>query len=104
MSSSTPDTFRAAVLTVSDSSARGERTDVSGPAVAQALQEHQFTIVETRVVADDYGAIQKAIVELARKARLVVTTGGTGISARDVTPEATRSGCGRNPQGLPGKT
>jgi molybdenum cofactor synthesis domain-containing protein len=91
MSSSTPDTFRAAVLTVSDSCARGERNDDYGPAVAQALQQHQFTIVETRVVADDYGAIQKAIVDLARKARLVVTTGGTGISARDVTPEATRS-------------
>ncbi len=78
MSSSTPDTFRAAVLTVSDSCARGERNDASGPAVARALQEHQFAIVETRVVADDYGAIQKAIVDLARKARLVVTTGGTG--------------------------
>lgn len=100
MSSSTPDTFRAAVLTVSDSCARGERNDASGPAVAKALQDHQFTIVETRVVADDYGAIQKAIVELARKARLVVTTGGTGISARDVTPEATRSVCGRVLDGI----
>jgi hypothetical protein len=56
MSSSTPDTFRAAVLTVSDSCARGERNDASGPAVARTLQEHQFTIVETRIVADDYGA------------------------------------------------
>jgi molybdopterin adenylyltransferase len=100
MSSSTPDTFRAAVLTVSDSCARGERNDASGPAVARALQEHQFAIIETRVVADDYGAIQKAIVDLARKARLVVTTGGTGISARDVTPEATRSVCGRMLDGV----
>ncbi len=100
MSSSTPDTFRAAVLTVSDSCARGERNDASGPAVARTLQEHQFAIVETRVVADDYGAIQKAIVDLTRKARLVVTTGGTGISARDVTPEATRSVCGRMLDGV----
>jgi molybdopterin adenylyltransferase len=100
MSSSTPDTFRAAVLTVSDSCARGERNDASGPAVARTLQEHQFAIIETRVVADDYGAIQKAIVDLARKARLVVTTGGTGISARDVTPEATRSVCGRMLDGV----
>jgi molybdopterin adenylyltransferase len=100
MSSSTPDTFRAAVLTVSDSCARGERNDASGPAVAQTLQEHQFAIIETRVVADDYGAIQKAIVDLASKARLVVTTGGTGISARDVTPEATRSVCGRMLDGV----
>jgi len=100
MSSSTPDTFRAAVLTVSDSCARGERNDASGPAVARTLQEHQFAIIETRVVADDYGAIQKAIVDLARKARLIVTTGGTGISARDVTPEATRSVCGRMLDGV----
>ncbi len=87
---------------MSDSCARGERNDASGPAVARALQEHQFAIVETRVVADDYGAIQKAIVDLARKARLVVTTGGTGISARDVTPEATRSVCGRILDGISG--
>jgi len=95
MSSSIPETFRAAVLTVSDSCARGERNDLSGPAVAQSLQDHHFSVVETRVVADDHTAIQKAIVELARKARFVVTTGGTGISARDVTPEATRNVCGR---------
>src|SRR5207253_7955536 len=94
MSSSIPETFRAAVLTVSDSCARGERNDLSGPAVSRVLQEHQFSVVESRIVADDHGAIQKAIVELARKARLVVTTGGTGISARDVTPDATRSASG----------
>ena len=100
MSSSTPDTFRAAVLTVSDSRARGERNDLSGPAVVQALQEHHFSVVETRIVADESAAIQKAIVELARKARLVVTTGGTGISPRDVTPEATRFVCGRMLDGI----
>jgi molybdopterin adenylyltransferase len=100
MSSSIPDTFRAAVLTVSDSCARGERNDSSGPAVARTLQEFHFAVIESRVVADDHGAIQKAIVDLARKARLVVTTGGTGISARDVTPEATRSVCGRMLDGV----
>ncbi len=100
MSSSIPETFRAAVLTVSDSCARGERTDASGPAVARTLQEHHFAIIETRIVADDHGSIQKAIVELSRKARLIVTTGGTGISARDVTPEATRSVCGRMLDGV----
>ena len=100
MSSSIPETFRAAVLTISDSCARGERNDLSGPAVASTLQEHHFTVIETRVVADDHAGIQKAIVELARKARLVVTTGGTGISARDVTPEATRHVCGRMLDGV----
>jgi molybdenum cofactor synthesis domain-containing protein len=100
MSSSIPEAFRATVLTVSDSCARGERNDVSGPAVARELQQHHFSVIETRVVADDHGAIQKAIVELSRKARLVVTTGGTGISARDVTPEATRAVCGRMLDGI----
>ena len=100
MSSSIPDTFRATVLTVSDSCARGERNDLSGPAVVDALERHHFSVIETRIVADDHAAIQKAIIELARKARLVVTTGGTGISARDVTPEATRSVCGRMLDGI----
>jgi molybdopterin adenylyltransferase len=100
MSSSTPDTFRAAVLTVSDSCARGERNDLSGPAVARALQDHHFAVIETRLVADDVAGIQKAIVDLARKVRLVVTTGGTGISTRDVTPEATRMVCGRMLDGV----
>src|SRR5258708_31638380 len=99
-SSSTPESFRAAVLTVSDSCARGERNDASGPAVVEVLERHQFSVIETRVVADDHGSIMKAIVELSRKARLVVTTGGTGISARDVTPEATRSVCGRMLDGV----
>jgi len=100
MSSSIPDAFRAAVLTVSDSCARGERNDLSGPAVARALKEHHFAVIETQVVADEHPAIRKAIVDLARKVRLVVTTGGTGISARDVTPEATRSVCGRMLEGV----
>jgi len=100
MSSSIPETCRAAVLTASESCARGERTDASGPAVARTLQEHHFAIIETRIVADDHGSIQKAIVDLSRKARLIVTTGGTGISARDVTPEATRSVCGRMLDGV----
>ena len=99
-SSSIPESFRAAVLTVSDSCARGERNDISGPAVAKFLEQHHFSVIEARVVADDHGSIFKAIVELARKARLVVTTGGTGISARDVTPEATRTVCGRMLDGV----
>ena len=99
-SSSIPEAFRAAVLTVSDSCARGERNDISGPALVKALEQHHFSVIETRIVADDHAAILKAIVELARKARLVVTTGGTGISTRDVTPEATRTVCGRMLDGI----
>jgi molybdopterin adenylyltransferase len=85
----------AAVLTVSDSSARGERVDLSGPAVAKAIERRNFQVVAARIVADDEARIRKALIQLTRKARLVVTTGGTGVAPRDVTPEATRVVCKR---------
>src|ERR1700688_2066205 len=99
MSSSTPE-MTAAVLTVSDSSARGQRADLSGPAVAEILKKRNFAVVATEIVADDQSAIQEAIIRLAGKARLVVTTGGTGIAERDVTPEATRAICDRVLEGV----
>ena len=86
MSSSRIDALTAAVLTVSDSSARGERADLSGPAVAEILKRKNFVVVATEIVADDQPEIQQAIIRLAAKARLIVTTGGTGIAERDVTP------------------
>jgi molybdenum cofactor synthesis domain-containing protein len=101
MSSSTPESLTAAVLTVSDSSSRGERADLSGPAVAEILKKRSFSVTATEVVADDQPAIQQAIIGLAGKARLVVTTGGTGIAERDVTPEATRAICDRLLEGIP---
>jgi len=101
MSSSTPERVTAAVLTVSDSSARGERADLSGPAVVGVLNRRKFSVVATKIVADDQTAIRKALIQLARKARLVVTTGGTGIALRDVTPEATRAVCNRLIEGVP---
>src|SRR5436305_13132536 len=85
-SSSIPESVRAAVLTVSDSCARAERNDISGPAVAQVLEQHHFPVIEARVVAEEHNATSKSIVECARKARLVVTTGRTGICARDGPP------------------
>ena len=100
MSSSTPEARTAAVLTVSDSSARGERADLSGPAVARVLRKRHFSVVATETVPDERPAIQKMLVRLARKARLVVTTGGTGIAERDVTPEATRAVCDRLLEGV----
>src|SRR5579862_2627815 len=95
MSSSKTEALSAAVLTVSDSSARGERADLSGPVVVEILKQKKFTVAETAIVADDQAAIQLAIIRLASRARLVVTTGGTGIAERDVTPEATRAVCTR---------
>ena len=78
----------------------GERADLSGPAVAEILQQRNFAVVATEIVADDQAAIQEAIIQLAGKARLVVTTGGTGIAERDVTPEATRAVCDRLLEGV----
>ena len=100
MSSSTPEPLTAAILTVSDSSARGERSDLSGPAVAEALRKEGFSVVATEIISDDQIPIQQAIARLAGKARLVVTTGGTGIAKRDVTPEATRAVCERLLEGV----
>jgi molybdopterin adenylyltransferase len=100
MSSSTPEALTAAVLTVSDSSARGERSDLSGPAVAEALRKAGFEVVATEIISDDQIPIQQAITQLAGRARLVVTTGGTGIAKRDVTPEATRAVCERLLEGV----
>lgn len=80
---------RAAVLTVSDSSASGEREDRSGPAARAWLEAAGAEVVEVAVVADDRDAVAGEIRRLARSADLVVTTGGTGVGPRDVTPEAT---------------
>ena len=92
--------FSAAVVTVSDSCARGERVDLSGPAVADALTKLGFRIVAHKVVQDDSMQIQNALVHLALEARLIVTTGGTGIAPRDVTPEATEAICDRLVDGV----
>ena len=100
MSSSTPDLV-AAVLTVSDSSSRGERSDASGPAVVELLTQKNIKVVVTGIVSDDQPDIERAIRRLASSAGLVVTTGGTGIAPRDVTPEATRAVCTRLLEGIP---
>jgi len=94
MSSSTPD-LTAAVITVSDSSSRGERADLGGPAVAAALEKANFRIVAREIVPDEETAIREVLARLASQAHFVVTTGGTGVAARDVTPEATRAVCSR---------
>jgi molybdopterin adenylyltransferase len=101
MSSSTTESgFTAAVVTVSDSCSRGERKDASGPAVADFLRKNGFRVVATRIVQDDSMQIQNALVHLALEAQFIVTTGGTGIAARDVTPEATEAICDRLIEGV----
>jgi molybdenum cofactor synthesis domain-containing protein len=91
----------AAVLTVSDSAARGERADLSGPATAELLRQHGFEVSVQQIVADDQRRIEEVLVELAEQVQLVVTTGGTGIAERDVTPEATRAVCYKLIEGIP---
>ena len=91
----------AAVLTVSDSCAHGERADVSGPATADLLRQSGFEVTHQDVVADEQEAIEGALVRLCEHAQLVVTTGGTGIAARDITPEATRAVCSTLIEGIP---
>ncbi len=88
------------MLTVSDSCARGEKADLSGPAVAEALRRRSFQVVVRSMVSDERAAIQEKLIELCRSARLVVTTGGTWIAPRDVTPEATGAVCDRLVEGI----
>jgi molybdenum cofactor synthesis domain-containing protein len=93
----------AAVLTISDSVAQGQRTDRSGPATAEVLQQHGFDVTQQRAVVDDRNEIEQTLIQLSGQVRLVVTTGGTGISERDVTPDATRAVCSKLIDGIPQK-
>jgi molybdenum cofactor synthesis domain-containing protein len=88
--------IRARVITCSDAASRGEREDRSGPAVRELLAANGFDVDAIVIVADELEAIATAIENATGDGvRLVVTTGGTGIAARDVTPEATMKVCER---------
>jgi len=90
---------KAAVLTVSDRVSRGEAQDASGDLLEVALREDGYD-VERRVVPDEADEIAAAIEELAARAQLVLTTGGTGLAPSDVTPEATRAVLQREAPGI----
>ncbi|MGA3055230.1 MAG: MogA/MoaB family molybdenum cofactor biosynthesis protein [Candidatus Korobacteraceae bacterium] len=91
----------AAVLTISDSSARGKRADHSGPATVELLRQEGFDVIRMEIVPDDQPTIESALVRLSDEVPLIVTTGGTGIADRDVTPEATRAVCSKLIEGIP---
>jgi len=91
--------MRAAVLTVSDRVSRGEADDASGDVLDELLRADGFE-TERRVVADEAADIASAIEELAVDRSLVLTTGGTGLAPRDVTPEATREVIEREAPGI----
>lgn len=91
---------RAAVLTVSDRCVAGTQVDLSGPALVSLLTRAGASLVAQKAVSDDLDAIVEHLRALAASADLIVTTGGTGLAARDVTPEATRLVCDRLVDGL----
>lgn len=94
--------LRVGILTVSDAGARGERADTSGDAIEAFCQEKGHTVAARRLVADGTENIVPVLLEWADGGAmdLVVTTGGTGFTARDVTPEATRAVVDREASGL----
>jgi molybdenum cofactor synthesis domain-containing protein len=90
----------ALVLTASDRCFAGTQIDRSGPMIAQLLTESGAKVLKIQVVPDELAEIAAALREAAGQAALIVTTGGTGLAARDVTPEATLSVCDRLVPGL----
>ena len=95
--------YTAAVITVSDKGARGERGDTSGPAVRRMLEEAGFAVEYTAIIPDERDQIERELIACAdeRKIHLVLTTGGTGLSQRDITPEATLAVVERETRGIP---
>ena len=95
--------FTAAVITVSDKGFRGEREDTSGPALCDMLSKEGWQVVYTAMVPDDKDMIRRELTACAdeRGLSLVLTTGGTGFSPRDVTPEATLAVIERETRGIP---
>lgn len=95
--------YKAAVITVSDKGARGERTDTSGPAICGMLEREGWQVVYRTIVPDEREQIQNELIQCADQKRvgLVLTTGGTGFSPRDITPEATLAVVERETRGIP---
>jgi molybdenum cofactor synthesis domain-containing protein len=92
---------RVGILTISDRSARGEREDASGPALAIYLRDHGWPVERTAIVSDDQTGIESQLVTWAADhLDLILTSGGTGFSPRDHTPEATAAVCDRMAPGL----
>ena len=95
--------FQAAVLTVSDRCARGQRPDEAGPLLVSLLRGAGYQVTATALVPDERPQIEAALRRMAESGavQLILTTGGTGLSPRDVTPEATLAVCDRLVPGIP---
>ena len=94
---------RVAIITASDSGYRGEREDLSGPAVREIVEKAGYEVVSMDIVPDDQVMLAGKLQEIADsdKAELILTTGGTGFSERDITPEATEEVIERKVPGIP---
>jgi molybdopterin adenylyltransferase len=94
--------LRFGILTLSDRSARGERADLSGPALVKLIEMQAWTVARQGILPDEESAIRATLIEWAdcRDLDIILTTGGTGFSARDVTPEATRAVIEREAPGI----
>lgn len=95
--------YTAAVITISDKGAVGQRVDTSGPALCEILKEDGWEIVYTKIIPDEFEQIKEALTACAdeKHITLVLTTGGTGFSPRDITPEATSAVVERLTPGIP---
>jgi molybdopterin adenylyltransferase len=95
-------TIRFGILTLSDRSSRGERADSSGPALANLIQAEGWSVVKQALLPDEEPAVREILTDWADQGELdvILTTGGTGFSPRDVTPEATRAVIERETPGL----
>lgn len=94
--------FRVGIVTLSDKGYQGEREDKSGPKIKELLPAEQYEVVSMRLLPDERAMIEEELIRLAdlEQCDLVLTTGGTGFSMRDVTPEATLAVCDRNAPGI----
>lgn len=94
--------YEVAILTVSDRSYQGEREDLAGPELKRILENNGYKVADISVVPDEMDKIKEALINYAKSdIPLVVTTGGTGFSPRDITPEATIQVCDRLTPGIP---
>jgi molybdenum cofactor synthesis domain-containing protein len=81
--------IKVAILTLSDKGSKGERDDTSGPAIEKIIKKINASVVSYEIIPDDKSRIKQKLISLSKKTDLILTTGGTGVSPRDVTPDAT---------------
>ena len=98
----TPMPWQAAVITLSDQGAAGQRKDKSGPAIVERLEQNGYDVIEQLLLPDDRARLERELIRLCdqRQPDLILTTGGTGFSQRDITPEATLAVAQRHVPGI----